>query len=99
MIKESNLKINNSFQVIETLTTISSSSKYNHESTSTARCLAHGLSDFELIVSLCVSRHVLSHFKSVTVSLQGVGIDVITGFRMIKTVKETLQNVSFIGCM
>ena len=99
IIKESNLKINNSFQVIETLTTISSSSKYNHESTSTARCLAHGLSDFELIVSLCVSRHVLSHFKSVTVSLQGVGIDVITGFRMIKTVKETLQNVSFIGCM
>ena len=99
MIKESNLKINNSFQVIETLTTISSSSKYNHESTSTARCLAHGLSDFELIVSLCVSRHVLSHFKSVTVSLQGVGIDVITGFRMVKTVKETLQNVSFIGCM
>ena len=99
MIKESNLKINNSFQVIETLTTISSSSKYNHESTSTARCLAHGLSDFELIVSLCVSRHVNSHFKSVTVSLQGVGIDVITGFRMIKTVKETLQNVSFIGCM
>ena len=99
MIKESNLKINNSFQVIETLTTISSSSKYSHESTSTARCLAHGLSDFELIVSLCVSRHVLSHFKSVTVSLQGVGIDVITGFRMIKTVKETLQNVSFIGCM
>ena len=99
MIKESNLKINNSFQVIETLTTISSSSKYNHESTSTARCLAHGLSDFELIVSLCVSRHVLSHFKSVTVSLQGVGIDIITGFRMIKTVKETLQNVSFIGCM
>ena len=93
------MKINNSFQVIETLTTISSSSKYNHESTSTARRLAHGLSDFELIVSLCVSRHVLSHFKSVTVSLQGVGIDVITGFRMIKTVKETLQNVSFIGCM
>ena len=85
--------------MIETLTTISSSSKYNHESTSTARCLAHGLSDFELIVSLCVSRHVLSHFKSVTVSLQGVGIDVITGFRMIVTVKETLQNVSFIGCM
>ena len=90
------MKINNSFQVIETLTTISSSSKYNHESTSTARCLAHGLSDFELIVSLCVSRHVLSHFKSVTVSLQGVGIDVITGFRMIKTVKETLQNVSLL---
>ena len=85
--------------MIETLTTISSSSKYNHESTSTARCLAYGLSDFELIVSLCVSRHVLSHFKSVTVSLQGVGIDVITGFRMIKTVKETLQNVNFIRCM
>ena len=93
--KQKYLKINNSFQVIETLTTISSSSKYNNESTSMARCLAHGLSDFELIVSLCVSRHLLSHFKSVTVSLQGVGIDVITGFRMIKPVKRNTPKCKF----
>ena len=85
--------------MIETLTVISTSGKYSIESSSSARCLVHGLSDFELIVSLCVSRQLLSHFKSVTVSLQGVGVDVITGFAMIKTVKETLQNVSFVGSM
>ena len=37
------------------------------------------------------------HFKHVTVALQGVDIDIVTGFKMITTVKNTLQNVSFIG--
>ena len=37
------------------------------------------------------------HFKNVTVAMQGVDVDIVTGFNMIKTVKETLQNVSLFG--
>ena len=59
-----------------------------------ARCLYHSLTEFELIISLCVSRHLMAHFKNVTLSLQSVDLDIVTGFNMIKTVKETLQNVS-----
>ena len=59
-----------------------------------ARCLYHSLTEFELIISLCVSRHLMAHFKSLTVSLQSADLDIVTGFNMIKTVKETLQNVS-----
>ena len=36
----------------------------------------------------------MAHFKSITVSLQSADLDIVTGFNMIKTVKETLQNVS-----
>ena len=39
----------------------------------------------------------MEHFKSVTIALQGVGVDVVSSFSMIKTVKDTLQNVSYIG--
>lgn len=62
-----------------------------------ARCLSSGLRDFSLIVALCVSRKLLSHMKSVTIALQGVGVDIVTGFSMIKMVKDTLQNVSYTG--
>ena len=79
------------------LETISSSRIYNAESSATALCLLQTLNDFELIVSLSVSRQLMLHFKHVTVALQGVDIDIVTGFKMITTVKNTLQNVSFIG--
>ena len=59
-----------------------------------ARCLYHSLTEFELMLSLRVSRHLMAHFKSITVSLQSADLDIVTGFNMIKTVKETLQNVS-----
>ena len=39
------------------------------------------------------------HFKNVTVAMQGVDVDIVTGFNMIKTVKETLQNVRFVWIM
>ena len=66
----------------------------NPESSTTARCLTHALVDFELMISLCVSRHLLLHLKMVTIALQGVDIDIVTGYSMIKTVRDTLQNVS-----
>ena len=46
------------------------------------------------MVSLCVSRHLLLHFKSVTIALQGVDVDIVTEYSMIKTIKDTLKNVS-----
>ena len=77
--------------------TISSCQKYNAKSRANARCLSKGLCDFKLIMSLCVSRQLLAHFKSVTIALQGVGGDIVSGFSMTKTVKDTLQNVSYVG--
>ena len=85
--------------MIEVLEVIASSSKYNAESSANARCLSMSLSDFQLIFSLCVSRQLPVHFKSVTIALQGVGIDIVKGFSMIKTVSNTLQNVSSTGYM
>ena len=67
------------------------------ESSATALRLLWALNDFKLIVSLSVSQQLMLHFKHVTVALQGVDIDIVTGFKMITTVKNTLQNVSFIG--
>ena len=56
--------------------------------------------NLKLIVALSVSRQLMLHFKNVTVAMQGVDVDIVTGFNMIKTVKETLQNVSLFGsCM
>ena len=55
------------------------------------------LCEFELIVALSVSCQLMLHFKNVTVAMQGVDVDIVTGFNMIKTVKETLQNVSLFG--
>ena len=53
--------------------------------------------NLKLIMSLCVSRQLLAHFKSVRIALQGVGVDIVSGFSMIKTVKDILQNGSYIG--
>ena len=90
------LKLIFKFQVIEAITTISSSSLYNPKSSSIAICLLNALREFELTLSLHVSRQLLFHFKSVTVALQGVDVDIVNGFFMIKTVKETLENVHLI---
>ena len=81
-------------QVNETLSTISGSTRVNPESSSTAKCLHHALTEFELMVSLCVSQHLLLHFKHVTTALQGHDIDIVTGYSMIKTIRETLSSVS-----
>ena len=78
--------------MIKSLQTIYSSTTHNAETTATANCLLRGLSDFELIVSLSVSQQLMRHFKYVTVALQGVDIEIVTGYEMIKT--DTLQNVS-----
>ena len=67
----------------------------NPESSTGALCLIHALTDFELMVSLCLSGHLLLHFKSVTIALQGVDVDIVTGYSMIKTIKDTLKNVSY----
>ena len=48
------------------------------------------------MVSLCVSKHLLLHFKHDTTALQGYDVDIVTGYTVIKTVKETLSNVSWI---
>ena len=37
------------------------------------------------------------HTLSVKIALQGVGVDIVSGFSMINTVKDTLQNVSYVG--
>ena len=38
-------------------------------------------------------------FESVTVALQGLDADIVTGFFMVKTIKDTLQNVSLLDSM
>ena len=70
---------------------------YNADSSAMAKCLSKGLRDFELIFTLCISQQLLAHFKSVTIALQGVGVDIVKGFSMIQTVRDTLQNVSCTG--
>ena len=85
-----------SFQVIETPITISLSRQFNAESSAAARFFLHALKEFKLIVSLCVSRQLLLHFKSVTAALQGVDVDTVTGFFIVKTISDTLQNVSLL---
>ena len=77
------------------LETISSSRIYNAESSATALCLLRALNDFELIVSLSVSRQLMLHFKHVTVALQGVDIDIVTGYKMMTTVKKYTSECKF----
>ena len=63
----------------------------NPESSTTTQCLIHALVDFELMISLCQDI-CCCILKWVTIALQGVDIDIVTGYSMIKTV--TLQNAS-----
>ena len=46
------------------------------------------------MISLCVSRNLLLHFKHAITALQLHDVDIVTGCSMIKTIKETLSNVS-----
>ena len=68
---------------------------FNPESSTGARCLLHILGELELFITLCVTRHLMTHFKNVTIALQGVGVDIVTGCKMIQTVKDMLQCVGF----
>ena len=79
----------------EALTEIHSSRDFNPEGSTGAKCLLHALGEFELIIALCVTRHLMTYFKHVTIALQGVDVDIVTGYKMIQTVKDTLQVVSF----
>ena len=69
---------------------------YNADSSASARCLLHSLRDFELIIYLCVCRHLMFNFKRVTVALLGVESDKVNGFFIIKTMKDTLQNENLV---
>ena len=80
----------------EALMEIHSSRDFNLDSSTWAKCLLHALGEFELIIALCVTWHLMTHIKNVTVALQGVDVDIVTGYKMVQTVKDTLQVVSFI---
>ena len=82
--------------VHETLSAISISTTVNADSSCGAECLLYTLTEYGLMVSLCVSRHLLLHFKNVTIAIQGHDVDIVPGYTMIKTVKETLSNVNWI---
>ena len=62
-----------------------------------AKCIIHALGEFELIIALCVTRHLMIHLKNVTTALQGVDMDIVTGYKMIQTIKDTLQFESFVS--
>ena len=89
-------KLDYFIQVHETLSTISTSTTVDADSSSRAKCLLYALTEYGLMVSLCVSRHLLLHFKHKTSVLQGHDGDIVTGYTMIEKVKETLSNVSWI---
>ena len=80
----------------EALTKILSSRDFIPESRTAAKCLLLALGEFELIITLCVARHLMKHFKNVTIALQGVEVDVVKGYKMAQTIKDTLQAVSLI---
>ena len=80
----------------EALTEIQSPRDFNPESSIAAKCLLLVLGEFELIITLCVARHLKKHFKNVTIALQGVEVDVNTGYKMAQTITDTLQAVSLI---
>ena len=79
----------------EALTEIHSSRHFNPDNSTGAKCLLHALGQFELIIALCVTRHLMTHFKNVTIAPQRVDVDIVTGDKMIQTVKDTLQVVRF----
>ena len=79
----------------EALTGIHSLRDFDPESSSGAKCLLHALGEFGLIIALCVTRHLMTHFKNVTIALQGVDVDIVTGYKMFQTIKDTLQVVGF----
>ena len=74
---------------------IHSSRDFNSVSSTGAKWLLHALGEFELIIELGVTRHLMTHFKNVTIDLQGVDVHMVTGYKMIQTVKDTPQVVSF----
>ena len=65
----------------EALTEIHSLRDFNPESNTGAECLLHALGEFELIIALCVTRHLMTQFKNVTIAPQGVNMDIVTGQR------------------
>ena len=79
----------------EALTEIHSSRDFNPEGSTGAKCFLHALGEFELMIVLCLTRYLMTHVKNVTIALQGVDVDIVTGYKMIQTVKDTLQVAIF----
>ena len=79
----------------ETLTEIHSSRDFNPESSIGDKCLLHALGEFKLIIALCFTRHLMTHFKIGTIALQKVDVDIVTGYMMVQTIKDAFQVVSF----
>ena len=79
----------------EILTEIHSSRDFNPENSTGVKCLLHALGEFELIIALGVTKHLMTHFKNVTIALQGVEVDIVTGYKINQMIKDTLQVVCF----
>lgn len=68
-------------------------SDWNRETVSDARSLCTAITDFGFIVTLVITKNLLSNIKGLSVKLQGRWQDVIRAHKKIKSVTESLEDV------
>ena len=65
---------------------------WNRKTVSDARSLLKGILYFPFIVTLIITKNIMSYSKILSVALQGTSVDIVKAFRMISLVKRTLQD-------
>lgn len=68
------------------------SASWNRDTVADARSLYLGITDFEFVITLVSTKNVMAYSKTLTVGLQGRGIDIVRAYE-VNVVTECLQDV------
>lgn len=66
---------------------------WNRDTQKDARALLSGLTQFQFIISLVVTNHVMAYLKTLSIGFQGRGVDILKANSQLETVVKTVQNV------
>ena len=79
--------------VVHALTTISSESGWNSESSSNATSFLHKITQFSFIATFIVISKIMAYTAELTVGLQKTALDIIKAYQHIKLVMDTVDSV------
>lgn len=69
------------------------SASWNHDTVAGAHSLYLGKTDFVFIIALVSTKNVMAYSKTLTIGLQGQGIDIVKAYKHINVVTKCLQDV------
>lgn len=72
---------------------VTDSKSRNRDTVADARSLYLGMTDFEFIMALVITKNVMAYTKTLTIGLQGRGMDVVNAYEHVAVVTKCLKDV------